>query len=242
MAAQRRAGLDDDTVDALRAKLAEGGRPRVALSGPQFPDATVGTVVRVGDPANDGEDFVVVRVKVNGHVDELGFAPNELSLPGTPRTQPASPRRRPVRRREAPPGPPMPLATRPAPEPTLEPTTKPAATPAGPSARSSVSAAVRTPKRRKGGAPAKVTITLSSDDSNWSVSASRGARSLCRATPVAPGVLTAVAALLENAEIVEAVADINDVARLAAEERAARLRVELAELDAVLASHRSPAT
>lgn len=75
-------GLTDEDVARLRSQLGEGRRPRVALSGPQFEAGAAGTVVRIGDPAVDGADFLTVRVKVNGVTDELAFAPTELSLGG----------------------------------------------------------------------------------------------------------------------------------------------------------------
>jgi hypothetical protein len=53
-------------------------------------------------------------------------------------------------------------------------------------------------------------------------------------------VITAIAELLAVQAISAAVAEVNETALAEAEERAARLRAELAELDAVLAAHRSP--
>jgi hypothetical protein len=46
--------------------------------------------------------------------------------------------------------------------------------------------------------------------------------------------------LLDNAAVIEAVAEVNQTALAEAEDRAARLREELAQLDAVLAAHRVP--
>ncbi|MDQ1738470.1 MAG: hypothetical protein QOE53_122, partial [Pseudonocardiales bacterium] len=73
-------GLTEEDVARLRGQLDAGRRPRVALSGPQFETDASGSVVRIGDPAADGADFLTVRVKVNGVTDELAFAPSELSL------------------------------------------------------------------------------------------------------------------------------------------------------------------
>jgi hypothetical protein len=46
--------------------------------------------------------------------------------------------------------------------------------------------------------------------------------------------------LLDQPSITEAVAEVNDTARAEAEDRAAKLRAELTELEAVLATHRAP--
>jgi hypothetical protein len=46
--------------------------------------------------------------------------------------------------------------------------------------------------------------------------------------------------LLDRSEISAAVAEVNETALAEAESRAAQLRAELAELDAVLAAHRTP--
>src|ERR1700712_82124 len=83
-------GLPEEDVARLRSQLDEGRRPRVALSGPQFEAGASGSVVRIGDPAVDGADFLTVRVKVNGVTDELAFAPAELSI-GRASSRPATP-------------------------------------------------------------------------------------------------------------------------------------------------------
>jgi len=59
-------------------------------------------------------------------------------------------------------------------------------------------------------------------------------------TPVSPGVVAAVAALLNQTGVEDAVAVVNDTARGEAEARAEKLRAELAEVEAVLTSHRRP--
>jgi hypothetical protein len=87
----RTRGLTDEDVQRLRDQLGDGRRPRVRVSGPQFDGDTSATVVRIGDPALDGTDYVTVRVKVNGMLDELAFAPAELNVG---RAQPAGRRTR----------------------------------------------------------------------------------------------------------------------------------------------------
>lgn len=58
--------------------------------------------------------------------------------------------------------------------------------------------------------------------------------------PVSPGVVAAVAALLNQPDVEQAVAVVNDTAREEAEARAEKLRAELAEVEAVLISHHRP--
>jgi hypothetical protein len=83
-------------------------------------------------------------------------------------------------------------------------------------------------------------VTISSTGASWSVSASRGARTILKNAAVAPGVVTAIAELLDLPGLTEAVAEINETVRLHAEERAQQLRAELSELEAMLATHRAP--
>jgi hypothetical protein len=85
-----------------------------------------------------------------------------------------------------------------------------------------------------------VTVTIASAGSSWSVSAHRGARTVVKNAALPPGVVAAVAALLNQPGVEDAVAAVNDTARGEAEARADRLRAELAEVEAVLISHRRP--
>jgi hypothetical protein len=250
MSARRKTGLTPESVAALATQLAEGKRVRVKFSDPQFGEATTGAVVRIGDPAVDGADYITVRVTVNGHADELPFAPNELELPGGRVAGSAKP----SRRRQA--SRPSPDASEPqtgrapvkvpahelppkapdkAPDKALEKALPAKALPA----KSLAAAGGRTP-RRKASIPPKITLTITSSGASWSVSALRGAKSVTKSAAVSPGVVTAIADLLDQSGISAAVAEVNETALAEAEQRAAQLRVELAELDAVLAAHRSP--
>jgi hypothetical protein len=94
-------------------------------------------------------------------------------------------------------------------------------------------------KRRKPAAP-KVSFTLTSTGATWALTASRGAKSIAKSVPIAPGVVTGVAELLDQAALLEAVAEINETAWAEAQVRAEQLRAELEELEAVLAAHRFP--
>jgi hypothetical protein len=255
MASQRDTGLDDAQVAHLRQTIADGRRPRVRVMGSQFPVATTGTVVRVGDPVRDGADFVMVRIKVGGVSDELGFSPSELSVVGRGRAgaplaeagarastqQTSAPRVRTSR------------TSQPDQAVVVEAVALPAKRRGGKgTARRSAAATTTTPAspvptrskaatagRRAVSAPA-VTITIASAGSSWSVSASRGARAVVKKAPAAPGVVTAIAALLNLQEVEDAVAAVNGAALGEAEARADKLRAELAEIEAVLVSHQPP--
>ena len=223
MAAQRGTGLVDEQVRQLRSELEAGRRPRVRVSGTQFPAVTTGTVLRVGDPKTDGGDFITVRVKVGGVTDELAFSPKELSAgrgrtapPATARTKPA-PRPRTRAAVKSPEAPPVEAA------------------PARPPARANTARS-----QRRATPPPTVTLTIASIGSSWSITAQRGARVVVKKAPVTPGVVEAVAALLDQPEVDDAVAAVNDAARGEAEARAQKLRAELAEVEAVLVSHRRP--
>ncbi|SDI79787.1 hypothetical protein SAMN05444157_0208 [Frankineae bacterium MT45] len=245
MAPRRKAGLSDEQLAELRGKSEGGGRPRVVLSGSQFPADTVGTVVRVGSVEADGDDFITVRVKVDGVTDELAFSPTELTLPGQkPPTRPArkaAPRTsRPTPTAAAPAAPtPPPVAAAAPVAPAAAPPAAAKASPAKPAAAKSTPAP-RTGAAKKAGSTPKVVITLTSTGATWSVTAQRGARVVSKNLAVTPGAVAAIAELLGDAAVGEAVAAVNDTAREEAQARAEQLRVELAELEAVLASHRAP--
>jgi hypothetical protein len=285
------AGLTEPDIAELQRQLADGKRPRVRLSGPHFPVAAAGTVVRIGSPDTDGADYVRVRVKVNGMTDELAFAPSELSLPssrarpgkagraakatgdqagrtarasgeqagrtakatdgGARRTAKAAPR-------TASAAGPAKAAARAAADSATAADSPVEAAPAeagrGPQ-RASASpneqaAAGRKPGTQPGRkaaaakvrklAPAKVSFTVTSSGANWALTATRGAKNLIRGAQLPPGVVTAVADLLSQPALSDAVSEINDAALAEARARAEQLRAELDELEAVLALHRRP--
>jgi hypothetical protein len=233
MASHRDTGLDDAQVAHLRQAIADGRRPRVRVTGPQFPGgATTGTVVRVGDPVADGADFVMVRIKVGSVTDELGFSPSELT--GVRRSRASVPpaeggARTSTRKTSAPR-----VGTSRTPR-----TARTSRTPAPTSPATPTRSKAGTTGRRPASVPA-VTITIASAGSSWSVSANRGARAMVKKAPAAPGVVTAIAALLNLQEVEAAVAAVNGAALGEAEARAEKLRAELAEIEAVLDSHQPP--
>jgi hypothetical protein len=248
MAAQQDTELADEQVVQLRDEVAAGRRPRVRVSGPQFPTGTIGTVLQVGDPNTDGGDFITVRVKIAGVTDELVFSPRELSMVSRGRAA-APPASAAVKRTPSSP------RTR-----RSEGSSVNASGRLG-AGRSGVSTSRRspsdtTPERGSSRAPARaktpagsprraapvpaVTVTIASAGSSWSVTAHRGARVVVKKAPVSPGVVAAVAALLNQPGVEDAVAVVNDTARGEAEARAEKLRAELAEVETVLISHRRP--
>jgi hypothetical protein len=246
MATQKVAGLDAAQLDKLRDAVASGGRPRVQLPAAQFGAGTTGTVVRIGDPAADGDDYVIVQVKVAGVSDELGFAPDELATPTRKRAakQLPDPASAPAPRAPAPrvakPAKSAPAKSAPAKAVPTEAVPAKSAPAKSVAAKSAPAAQVRRPARSGRGSAPAVTITIASEGSSWTLSAQRGPRTLLRRTPVMPGIVAAISGLLDQPELEGAVADVNDASRAEAEAQAERLRAELAQVEAVLSSHRRP--
>jgi hypothetical protein len=223
-----RKGLTDEHIQTLRDAVAAGRKPRVLFADSQFGDGATGQVVAIGDPDAQGPEYVSVRVKVDGVTDTLRFGPAELQLPSAARPPRTAARTRSPRKVAAKPKGPeqQESAVRSQPPPSPAAPDKPAAT--------------RPAAKRKGAA--SVTITLASQGVSWTVSAVRGGRSLVKAQPAAPGVVMALAELLGDEGLAGAVSDINEVARAEAEQRAERLRSELAEVESFLQSHERPGT
>ncbi|MDT4929299.1 MAG: hypothetical protein QOF92_2166 [Pseudonocardiales bacterium] len=230
-------GLSDEQIVQLRDDVAAGRSPRVQVAGSQFGNTAAATVRRVGDPSVDGEDFVTVRVKLNGVTDDLRFAPRELSR--GKRGQAKSPAKTLAPR----------AAKDPAPSPRKRQPRRPASrqqdaeVPAPTARRAQVpEISAKQPRKPARRAPtsAPVSIVVSSVDASWTVSAQRGSRSVLKNAAVNPGVVSAIAALLDQPALEDAVAAVNDTARAEAETRAEQLRAELAQIQAVLDSHRRP--
>ncbi|HTZ42321.1 MAG TPA: hypothetical protein VMB79_00530 [Jatrophihabitans sp.] len=116
---------------------------------------------------------------------------------------------------------------------------KPAVTKPSPTTQATGGAAA--PGRRRKATPAApVTVTIASAGPAWSLTATRGAKNLVRNVPLPPGVVTALAELLDQPALSGAIGEINDVALAEAQARAEQLRAELDQLEAVLATHRAP--
>jgi hypothetical protein len=94
--------------------------------------------------------------------------------------------------------------------------------------------------RARKAAAVKVSFTVSSSGASWALTATRGNKSVVRTAQLSPGVVTAVAELLDQPGLSAAVSEINDAALAEARARAEQLRAELEQLEAVLATHRRP--
>jgi len=240
VAGRTRGGLTEQQLQEIGVELNNGGRPKVVLreSSSGLPAGTVGVVVRLGDPT-ESDEFVVVRI----HNDELPFTPAELE-PAPPRTRRprqaepdgGTPAATPVQATPAqatPASAVTPAGTEPAPAP------KPTPVPA-PAAESTPRPTARTDSTRKSSAKRalpKLTVQLHYDERGWTVEASRGARALVKSTPVRPAAALQVAQFLDNEQVSQAIADIAQAEREDAARRAAELRAQLAEVEAVLAGY-----
>lgn len=71
--------LTDDDIADLRNRLAANGRPRVRIRNAAAGVSDTGTVVSVGDPATDGDEYIQVAIRTNGRRDVLPFSPNDLA-------------------------------------------------------------------------------------------------------------------------------------------------------------------
>ena len=125
-----------------------------------------------------------------------------------------------------------PAAARPAAESgTAEANGVPAPIPAGAGAGKS------RPVRKPGGKnrSPELTVVLGHHEGQWTVQASRGARVVVKPTPVRAADALKMVNQLDSPAVAEAVDEIVAAARAEAEEQAARLRRELAEIEAALA-------
>ena len=235
-------GLSRDDLAAIREGLAARRKPRVqfTLQGIEL-DLEPGQVVALTDRAASDE-FVVVKF---GR-DELPFSPGDLRV---------APRGAAGRKAAAP-------ATVPAPPPPEFVIDKPVL--ARPAVANGVAAPVPgrargedgagAPAPRKGGddvaaaAPRKVpsrpakgkpaatlTVTLAYGEGEWTVAAAQGARVLAKPYVIRPAEALRMVSLVDVPGVQEAVAQILSAERAEAEQRAQRLRAELAEVEARLA-------
>ncbi|GGK37348.1 hypothetical protein GCM10010124_32620 [Pilimelia terevasa] len=222
MATRVDAGLTADDLDTLRSALAAGRRPKV-----MFTEAAGQIVGQFGQVAAveeaDGETTVVVRF---GR-DELPFTPADVVIP--PRGAASAAKKAagaPVTEQAAPPAPSGPPLLPPAPR------AAPPAPAAGPEA---AEVRPRRPKAAKVKPAAGVTVTLSYVEGEWSVAAAAGSRTLARPCAVRAAEALRVVRLLDVPALSEAVEQIVAAERSRAQERAERLRAELAEVEARLA-------
>lgn len=222
--------LTNDEVAGLRARLSAGEKPRVIVraASAAVPAGTRGNVIRMGNPS-EGE-FIVVRL---GR-DEVPFAPSELALSARGKTATASAAKsapaKTASRPAAKKAPRRKTAAKSAPRPA------PAKAVATKAAPAKAAPARRTPSKktssRKSAHP--LTVTLRFNDGRWTVEAQRGARRLARASLVRPGAVQAFAELVDDPTVQAAISEIVESNRTVAEQKAEKLRAELAAAEAAL--------
>jgi len=227
----RPSALTKDEVAGLRARLSAGEKPRVIVraASAAVPAGTRGNVIRMGNPS-EGE-FIVVRL---GR-DEVPFAPSELALSARGKTATASAAK----------SAPAKAASRPSAKKTVRKKTvaKAAAARSAPAkatptrtAAAKAAPAKRAGARKSGGRKIAhpLTVTLRFNDGRWTVEAQRGARRLARPSLVRPGAVQAFAELVDDATVQDAISEIVESNRTVAEQKAEKLRAELAAAEAAL--------
>lgn len=237
-------------LEQIREGLAAGRRPRVVFTDSAGQMAgQVGHVVALTDPALS-EEWVVVQF---GR-DELPFSPADLQLPtrATKRAQPltaagsstmsngkASSGR--ASNGKVSNGN-VSSATRRNGQPTV------AKAPAARSTRDSAvdtespgpapAVAARPARPRPPKPPAALAVTVAYADGAWTVAASQGSRTISRAQTIRAAEALRLVAMLDAPAVRDAVEHIIAAERVAAEQRAQRLRTELAEIETRLAELR----
>lgn len=229
--------LSSADIAHLEAVLAQGKKPKVV-----FTDAAGQVAGRTGkvvalDPGGV-DDFVTVAFGS----DELPFSAVELRLPAPGEGT----RRAPRQRANAAPAPVAPSGPGLLPdEPEPRPVPKPAASERKPVTATEephvVAEAAPAPKK-KAARPRttaakhpELQITLSYEDGEWSVAASRGARAVVKGAKVAHSNALAMCQASGSDEVAEVVDEVVEKIRSEAAEEASRLRRQLEEAEARLA-------
>ena len=229
-------------IDALRGALARGKIVRVGIApSGQFPDGVTGRVRSIGDPAADGEEYVMVEVPVGGSKDVLPFAPGDLQSapvrrsdagagPGTPAR---GARRSAGPRDVAGPGPERDIT-----EEELFPA--PARAVAGLASAGNAPTSTATnprPAARKAGGPrakrppVTITIATTGDESAvWRLDVRIGARTAVRPTVVAPSRVWEIVESLGEDKVSSVVKSLLDDHRRATQARADALAAQLSLL------------
>jgi hypothetical protein len=213
-------GLSTSDLEHIRDALASGRKPKVVFTEAAGQIAgQFGQVVQLTDP-DVSEEWVVVRFGK----DELPFSPIDLAVPPKTLTQ---------RRPEPKPAPEFKVA---AVVPTQEKRTEPVAAPAAPPspAPAPVGAAPSAKPGKAPKAPASLTVTLAYADREWTVAAQQGTKALAKPYVIKPTEALQMVALLDVPGVHQAVENIIAAERAEAEQRAQRLRTELAEIESRL--------
>jgi hypothetical protein len=94
---------------------------------------------------------------------------------------------------------------------------------------------------RSSGAPAKrvppMVVTLRFRDGGWTVEAQRGAKRLCKPSPLRPGAVSALSEHLDDDDVRDALVETVEACRAVVEEQAAALRAELERAEAALRAY-----
>jgi hypothetical protein len=232
MVATTARGLSTADLASIRATLDAGRKPKVVFTeaAGQIAGQT-GQVVELLDPPID--EWIVVRF---GR-DELPFSPGDLAIP--PKAPP-KPKTRTADDDEPAPQPPStteipyeaPIAVPPPRQEVTQmttPSTEDAEVPAKPAKKAAA------PRVAKVKAPPTLTVTLSYADGDWMVGAQQGTKALAKPYVIKAAEALRFVALLDVPGVHEAVEQIVDAERQETQAHAARLRAELAEIEARLA-------
>lgn len=233
-------GLSGADLEQIRDGLQSGRKPKVIFTASAGQVAgQVGQIVGLTDP-EVSEEWILVRF---GN-DELPFSPADLAIP------PKS-----LRRSGAPPAPEFKLGSPPpVPTPREEPRTmKPAGATTPSPAKPAVAASNGAPgngapgngaatngsgegrkppgKSTKLKPPASLTVTLAYADREWTVAANLGTKALAKPYVIRPAEALRMVSLLDVPGVHDAVESIIAAERVEAEDRARRLREELADIE-----------
>lgn len=231
--------LSSADIAHLEAVLAQGKKPKVV-----FTDAAGQVAGRTGkvvalDPGGM-DDFVHVAFGS----DELSFSAAELRLPAPGEGARRAPRQRASEPAaavapSAPAGPGL-LPEEPAPKPKPAVSERKPVT--APEASQPVAAAEPVAPKKKAARPRAATakhpelsITLTYEDGEWSVAATRGARTVVKGAKVAHSNALAMCQAAGSDEVAEVVDEVVEKIRSEAAEEASRLRRQLEEAEARLA-------
>ncbi len=234
-------GLSPGDLAGIRQSLAAGRRPRVVFTARAGQMAgNAGHVVELADPSGSDE-WIVVRFGQ----DELPFSPADLAVSGRRQATLAEPPKAPSVRTQPARAASVPASPQPRPTARREETTVPDRR--TPTASEAVVAPVqKAPAQKAPGrkgpteprpakTPAPLVVTLTYADQRWTVAAQHGSKSLAKPYAIAPTEALRMVSLVQVPGVHDAIASILAAERAAAESRAQRLRVELAEIESRLA-------
>jgi hypothetical protein len=234
VAASAARGLSAPDLAGIRATLASGRKPKVVFTEAAGQIAgQIGQVVELLDPSDD--EWIVVRF---GR-DELPFSPTDLAIP------PKAPPARKPEPKAAPPPAPEPPADPPyeavpyeppivsLPPQRQEPTVTTETIPTDDAPKPAKKAAA--PRQPKVKPLPTLTVTIAYLEGEWTVGAQQGTRALARPYVIKAAEALKMVALLDVPGVHEAVEAIVEAEREQTQAHAARLRAELAEIEAKLA-------